>query len=751
MESSERLPQVGEYPESSKQYYKFMGHEMWFGPEASPVERMRLLSNPDWLSPYHKLLFESLFPDALPAKDFDTESIAATKEVELSPAEKEVRRVLMEHFGFVTPTRKMERGEKEGAHDIWSLGVAFTTESGTITKMLNNLPGFRRLSLIGQTDPRLRSVEDHSRATDDRLAITRADHSKDLAQSVAMTNITMALKAPRLYLERVQADGKRYGKMYAQLHGLAPDSVSFAIAPSAASKEAVKRAMSKYPKEVPEKSWKEGQEALFHATEYIKYQLVASYLHDIKTPGWGDIFMKAKPTRIGQRDVDYSEDHVLKNDIFAMVQNERTGLPQLIARFSMNPKLLATMIAMMAAEGDPCLPGYLMKDKRKYTKDVLDLFPHLQAIAGSASFDHDQRSGTRTNAEYVINRYLPGGFVRLRRSGNVPEPIGSFEERARLLMFALASGATREDLTNACVQMHIDPARVSMAAEEIDFGPNVTLTPVNIPYKNPETGTVELRREVMPVALRPGDVKKAILLFNMLGAEYYMNPARAATEEILQDMVTACMWGNRLEGDTSIYPDDFIYGTDSALADKLETVAPVIPWILEDCMEHGRIVTEEELARMARDPGGALDHCFVKECSMDFMVTRKYGTFVQSDEWDDFHDQHVVRPYIDVIRKRRGEPIGTVNPLSLPARLDALEKRLQSTRTFYLIDLPPEKLDQLRAKVDLGATSKLAILRALLLWTEPVEVGGETVRLNLWDEFSREGYEINAPLLARRG
>ena len=92
-----------------------------------------------------------------------------------------------------------------------------------------------------------------------------------------------------------------------------------------------------------------------------------------------------------------------------------------------------------------------------------------------------------------------------------------------------------------------------------------------------------------------------------------------------------------------------------------------------------------------------------------------------------------------------------MNPLSLPARLDALEKRLQSTRTFYLIDLPPEKLDQLRAKVDLGATSKLAILRALLLWTEPVEVGGETVRLNLWDEFSREGYEINAPLLARRG
>lgn len=730
-------------PEVHDHYFRYLDHEIRFDPARAPEHRLRLITDGEWLSPYHRILFRNLFPDNLKPKTFDLQAITPTESTELSQQEKEVRRVLEEHFGFITPKRKLDRGEKPGPEDVWTLGVAFTNADNAITTLLNNLPGFRRLALIGQTDPRLRSVEDH-RTADPRLNISRADHSKDLALSVARTNFTMAMKTPELYVERVQADIKRYEKIYAIKHGENGYDMHFAISPD--TRAVVRRAVASL-KDLPDGKREPVVAALEHAVEYGKYQLVAAYLHDLKTPAWGDIFMKAKASRIGQKPVTYSEDKALRMSIEQMMHQDRSGLPHVAHRFSLNPVLLATMIESMAGEGDPCLPGELMKAKRKYPPEVMDLFPHLWALHNHAVYDHDQRSGTKTNAENVVSKYLPGGFIQLRRSSGIEAPIGSFEERARLIMHAIGVGATKKDIENACIQLNLDPKRIYIAAEEIDFGSNLELRAMNIPYKNPSTNETELRREVLPVATRPGDVKKAILMFNILSMEDYLSPHRAAGEELLQNMITSALWGETKEHQAFIHEDDFIYGTDASLADKLETVAPIIPWVMEHLMEKGRIMTEAELREIAGPAGNKLPNMLVKECHMDHLPQWKEGTLVITESPGSPNE---VKPYLEVIDHKRSDPPGTINPLSLPARLSDVTIALKSSRLFYVLDIDDDTCRELLSQIPTDSPTWLSMRRALLTWTEPIIIHGQEIHNPLVRDFSKEGYEINEPLLERR-
>lgn len=743
--ASYRMPESPKLQESDvrNHYFRYLGHEIRFDPVHPPEEKLRLITRSDWLSPYHRILFHNLFPDDLTPKAFDIQAITPTESTELRPQEKEVRRVLEEQYGFVTPKRKLDRGEKPGPEDVWTLGVAFTHADSAITTLLNNLPGFRRLALIGQTDPRLRSIQDH-RTADPRLNISRADHSKDFALMVARTNFTMAMKTPELYIERVQADIKRYGKIYAAHHPEEQYDMNFVISPE--TRAVVRQAITSL-KDIPDSKRDSLITALEHAVEYGKYLLVAAYLHDIKTPAWGDIFMKAKAQRIGQKPISFSEDRTLETSIDQMIHQDRSGLPHVAHRFSLSPVLLSTMIKSMAGEGDPCLPGELMKAKRKYSPDVLALFPHLSALRHHAVYDHDQRSGTKTNAENVVSKYLPGGFIQLRRTSGVEEPIGSFEERARLVMHAIAVGATKKDIENACIQLNLDPKRVYIAAEEIDFGSNLELRAVDIPYKNPETNEVELRREVLPVATRPGDVKKAMLMFNILSMEEYQNPQRAAGEELLQNMITSALWGESRENQSYINEDDFIYGADASLADKLETIAPAIPWVMENLMDKGKIVTEEELREIAARAGKTLPRMLVKECRMDHLPQWKEGTLVVADANG---SKEEVKPYLEVIDHKRSDPPGTVNPLSLPARLSDVTMALKSSRLFYVLELDDEARLELLSQIPTNSPTGLSMRRALLTWTEPVIINGQEIKNALFRDFAAEGYEINGPLLKKR-
>lgn len=729
-------------PEEHEHFFRYLGHEIRFTPDTPEAGKLRVITRPEWLPQYHRLLFGNLFPEDVDVKPFDVEAITATQSTELSPQEKEARRIFEEHFGFITPKRKTDRGEKPGPEDVWALGVAFTNEARSITTLLNNLPGFRRLALIGQTDPRLRSVEDH-RPTDPRLTISRADHSKDLALMVARTNFTMAMKTPELYVERVKADLKRYEKIHALLHGTEDGTIEFRI--HSDSKHAVERALAAV-KDMPEARRGTLREALEYAVEYGKYQLVAAYLHDVRTPAWGDIFMKAKADRVGQKSVTYSEDATLGERIAQTMHQDRSGLPHVTHRFSLDPTLLATIIQSMASEGDPCLPGELMKAKRKYPDEIMSLFPHLSALRRHPVYDHDQRSGTKTNAENVVRKYLPGGFVQMRRTSDTQPPIGSFEERARLLMHVIAAGATKEDVTSACIQLGLDPKRVYIAAEEIDFGPNLELRAVDIPYHNPDTDRDELRREVLPVATRPGDVKKAMLMFNILTMEEYLGPQRAAGEELLQNMITSALWGEAVEGQRFITDDDFIHGTDASLADKLDSVAPAIPWVLENLMEKGKIITEEELHALAASQGNTLNGVLMKECRMDRLPQWKEGTLVLADPVD---GKEQIKPYIDVIQRKKGEEGGT-HPLSFPARLSDVAVALSSNRLFYLIDLDPARRKELEEIISPNTPTWRSMRRALLTWTEPLIVNHRKITNSLFTTFAKDGYDVNEPLLKKR-
>lgn len=696
----------------NKRSFMFDRRRVEFSPDTPLHERLRLLADPGSLTHYQQMLFAHLFRDELPIEPFSETSIMAAEQMDLTPEQKKARWILLQQFGFVSEKFNIPI---DASMSVPHLGVYFGEDptGETLTTQLNRYAeGVKRLGSIGQTDPTYQGAESVEIVPGRRVPkVTRLQHTQELALSALRSTFTMAITTPDLFIQKVRTDMERYTQVYG-------DGVTFHLAPDSVSKNQVGKAVNELPIEDQTES---SRMALELAMEYGKYITLAAYLHDYFTPGWGDIVMKARASGDGQRSAKHSEDTMLGSQIVNILNSKYTYLPQIVSKFGIDAGLLSAVVKGIASEGFPTLPNDLMKDKRKYSPDLLARpeLAHLERLRGLAAFDLDQRSGTQTNAQDIIESTLPGGFVRMRK-GQQENPIGSFEERARLLMYMVAKGIPRHELERACIEMEIDPQRVYIAAQEIDFGPNVRLEEVFVPHQPAgKTETVRVR-EFMPVVQRPGDAKRQAEMFFLLTSQVYQGPVRSTKEALLQDMITSALHGNSPDGsDPVLIERDFIYSTDIEVTSRLQEVAPIMVWVLQELEKQAEIdiVTEDDLLRMHEslddDQLVFMSDTLIKETTMSHLVDRKPGTLVKTDEGG-------IKFYEGVIRKKRRTEED--NPLSLPARLDEIEKALRNTRLFRVIKLKPEAAQTMRELIESSPESAKVMNHALSFWAKTIQL-----------------------------
>ncbi len=658
--------------------------------DLSLEERLRVIVDTTSMNEYDRLLQDVLFPPDTPVKPVNPDAFAHTELTSLSREQRLVRREIAERvYGIRSPRKAAERGSDDNVE----LHVGFTGDPEALTVMLNATPGMKRLAGIGQTDVRLQ---------DDRL--TRADHSQHLARMVVQTNIRMALQRPALYLRRVDTDMQRYSEMAGRV------SDPFVLVPSESTKTAVARSIANGGVYFDATE----TEALLQATEYGKYLVMAAYLHDVMTPGWGDVFMKTRKRGDATVGVTFSEDEVLADSISHLLETEAEGLPEILAKHQINKDFLATMVASMASESDVCLGGFLMKDKRKFTAEQKEKYPHLDR---GGVVDADQDSGMTANASDIVPKHLPGGFRHLKRNEDLP--LGSFEDRLNLLSYALSQNISAEVIGQWCRELGINPESVFIAAEEITVGNNLLLEEVVFDDLDGSPA------EILPIPTQAGDVKRMKMMMNVLTVRHFRSPQREPTEALVQ---TCIAYGKTAD---VVNDDMFIRRDDADVVRRLNDVAPVIPYVLETLQDQAMILTEMDLARLVNE-AGQLENVLVFEEGVRGMVYRKRGTLIRREDATIKSAEHV----LSVKRDMTDSQIKRPRSVPLMERLDTLERKLAETRLFKVFRLTDEQVDEIDRLLRLKPESESVMRQAFALWTKSVTIDDRIVSTDLAEKFA---------------
>jgi len=424
-------------------------------------ERLRLISDFSTVSlDFEHARLKAFFPEEIPCTPFKEESVGHPIETEQSEFQKSVRIALMDYLGYKSPKKK---GTIE-YEDIAHLNVAFSSRHDAIVNQVNHLPAVQRTKFVAQTEPGV-MIMIQSELDSTRLEkYSLWQHENHLGYSFAMTNFRLAMQQPDLYLRRVERDMRELEFQYKERYG---DKMEFPLSLSESTMKAVDDALQSVQLTHATVD-DEGllRRALYAAVEYGKYLEIYIKFHDIESPAFKDVFMQTKKRTEGQQSADFSEDRALINNIADYIQRE---LAPIIKTHRMQPELLRVLVASLASENSPTLGGYLIKDKRK----GLQSRSGFETIPPGASFDHDQESGTKTNGTFLVNRFLPGGLRK--KDKTTPAPIGSFDERARLLAYAVATRMNKEDLADSLRQLGIDPELIYISTEEISVAPNLVL------------------------------------------------------------------------------------------------------------------------------------------------------------------------------------------------------------------------------------------------------------------------------------
>jgi hypothetical protein len=656
------------------------GNRFEYDAATTPAERMRLISDPEALSEYNLHIFSRMFPDALEARDFDNSSVIHVDETHPSDEQKTEWRILLRGFGFMSARKK----DTFGTEDVPYLRVAFADDNGTITWWLNRLPAVSRLKSVSQTEQGFlpfSSMVHH----DLRQNISRNDHTKHMAFEVMQTYFRLALMQPEMFIERVYTDFERYARQ---------------ASPGEPELASMVRAW--------DRGDTAGERALSIAREYGQYVVTAAYLHDVATPGLGDLIMNVRHPDTPERRFSYGEDRVLEQSIGWMAERDFTGLPQLLTHFSMDRRLLVTMVRSLASEGDTCLPGYLFKDKRKYPAEYEGIVPFT---FGEAAYDEDQGSGTTTNAQYLAEELFPGGHKHLRLGET--RPVGSFDERTRLLAYMLASGMTKRQLSVCLHALGIDETRVFLSHEEYSVSHNVALLDVA-----PAGNAAGTKGEIMPVPLLPGDVKKALTLYNVLRIWYYRSPRRAAYEAFLQSVFAELMYGEY--GQHKLSERFFTNRTDTDILTELQNRIPVVVDMVQDLLPYATILSARELEQAEKTGEHTV---LARPADMRTVVDRKSGTLVVTGEGD-------VRPYEEVLKYRMDRQTGhrVPNPHSLPDRLDSVTAALSSMDLYFALCIPSALSEKLQTLLDRTPEYRTPLRKAVSLWLPKQDADGGHVQ-----------------------
>lgn len=683
------------------------GKEIPLSEKDSPEARLRFISDPEALpNEYSRGLFGELFPDELEVGTFDPKSIQHHPETHPEQAGgenlKEIRTGIMEKiFGFKSPAKKTEIG----SNDVPELRIGFAeTERADEQKeifWLNRLDAVRQLDAISHLDPVVFVFDDAAEGRP-RWRVSDLDHSKHMTYKAFQTVLRLSLQQPELFNKAVADAMNMYGV------DLADGTQYGALAQTISAEETTKLY------DLGFSGWsEERQKAIINAVGLLKHLAPAIYLHDAKSPGFRDVFMTVTAHHEKQLSANYSEDAQLRDSIEFMVESPHTGLPQLISKFRLNKSLLVAMVKSAAGEGDPGFVGDLYKAKRKFDKQTKRVFSELFKKAG---WDLDQEGGTIANTQSLVEELFPGGHKFMTKKDEAP--IGSFEERTRLLTYMLATGMTKKQLAEACDQLGLPKDRIFIGAEEYSIWHNVVLQERTFKSANKTEKT-----KILPVALLPGDVKKAILLFNVLHLWHYRSPQRATTEALMKTMIACNLYDYEHGNIQAVNRDTFIDRTDPEVFEQLFKKAPAIPYVLTTLRDFATVWTEDELAAHIKD-GAIEEHLVIGGLPPGEIVT-KPGTFVRTQEG-------TAEPYYEVLRAKLDPATGAraENPLSLPNRLDRADKVLKR-RLFKVVKLDEDVLHELVTLVERAPGSRDANLRALRLWTGDIQLGDTAVRNSL--------------------
>lgn len=532
-------------------YYAFRHpktHDMiWVPGDKTPAERLRYICQTEGIKDErNRNLFLALFPEDLPTKDSTEESVMHHENTHLNPNLKSIRNSFNEEiFGYISP-RKINGTVKSSAQE--DLHVRMLDDS--FVGRISELPVVKRLKGVNQTYPNMGDNPPHK-------SRTRYEHSLHMGRAYTQTLTRFALLQPDLFIESVQTaikevSAENFDSLIQQI-----DAQNLDIDVSSLTDEQIS--------------------SLKYAKWYGKIGLLYVMLHDAYTPGFGDRFMKAKARFSYEKGVDFSEDEMLRTSISDLAIND-PDIRKLLADFDMDSALIVPMIESYASEGDTTLNGLMLKAKLKGAMPVF-------GSKAKSKLDLDQESGTIANTVGLVNLYFPGGHTHKKRED--PMPIGSFEERTRLLGYMMLTDFTKEELHTVLAQIGFDDEmqkRIYIAAEEYTMWHNMELR--KIKNSNGE-------ENIAPVSLVPGDFKKATLIQNVLYSMFYRGVEMDVCESLFQRILVNYLYD---EGghDPVLTIDDFIGKTDHEVIGILRNKAPELVYILRTFEDRGRILTEEE-------------------------------------------------------------------------------------------------------------------------------------------------------------
>lgn len=702
-----------------------------------------------------KLVFDSLFPpvpfNEMRKSLFHIETVSQHKEVEYTDQEKAFTREILAEFGWSKSYGEddvRKKGVKVGRFDMPHLYIAYNDNPEAITTHLNRLEFMKRQDALGMTEPTLQQKEGGP------YKMTRGQHVRHMASFMFRDILRAAIKQPKNLLDRIFADMKRYGYTTEQVHELLGGKNNHLISLS--------------QKRADIQITREQYNALDLALEYAKYLTIFAYIHDERTPAWGDAIMKARARfKEGQSDVAYSEDAKLAEDIDTMIglngtTGSDTGLTGVVDFFKLDKVFLSRIVKSLSSESDSCLGGILMKNKRKppFEQNNPNLARALRQIGAvykepgaeirgdeklGAVLDEDQTSGTISNLYDIATQILPGGmhYIPKLLGGTVPDeqktPYGTFYDRLSLLAYALATGKSKQDIVDYCTQKGIDPERVFIARDEFHIGANFELQAV------PELGG-----EILPVGIDPGSIKRLMYAFATVTYFHYQSDNRSGQERLMQDVITSIhdyqLAHIRSHQDQHLgSPSEtqilsmFLNTTDEGAAQSLESSIPLIPYIKNYLLPQFSRVTTDEVATRIEDIRQRGNYFMITEAPM-FPVDTKAGTLTKQDGGG-------VAGYLEVIGKKRGEDV--LNPDSLTMLLHNTEIAMKSSRFYHILELTPDQVEIMKQKISYTHSPKMQEIqkRALRYWTLDLPIGDNVIAdTRLRQEFLLEGEDPHLPL-----
>lgn len=677
--------------------HPFTGDLVEFRSDMPLHERLRLISDFSSVTlDFERARLQGFFPDEMPSAPFKEESVGHPEETAQPEYQKSIRIALMDYLGYRSPKKK---GTIE-YEDIGHLNVAFVNRHDAIVNQVNHLPAVTRTKFIAQTEPTLMVMAQPDLDANRLEKYSLWQHINHLGYSFAMTNFRIAIQQPELYIQRVEKDMREFEAQYKLRY---EKNVHFNLTPSESTKKVVDDALGAIELDTQlNEAFQLRRQALSLALEYAKYLEIYIKFHDIESPGLKDVFMRTRARVEDQHSVNFSEDEALIDTIDDYAQRE---LAPILRMHNLDSELLRVIVASLASENSPTLGGYLIKDKRK----GLNKREGFEFIPTGQGFDHDQESGTKTNGTFLVNRFLPGGFKKKDKA--TPPPIGSFDERARLLAYAVATRMDKKDLARALRDLGIDPELVYISTEEVSVAPNIALRE----YKGEQGLT-----EIMPVSLVPGDVKRAVTLQNLLYTFYYFGSDRFTHELLIQDGIACGLFNSTLTEQM------FLYRNDYEIARILNDIAPVLELLLteREIYIHALVLSEDELSLLVGDNDVMNDVLITQVVDYPNPIMTKSGTLVEDDRKE-------IRPYLDILGQKRTEMPRSdeIHPQSLNARQQNVIQAVKG-KWFMMIQVSESLKRKMLERISEGRLQDPGSL-ALKIWTESFDINQRKISIGL--------------------